>query len=284
MQTRSILLAASFFVACILAGGLTAYVAAREGAAQGVADAIDRAQAGADARADEHASEVARRMAAVIRGALADVDDHAAAIDEALTTDVGLIEGWGLASEPFPGLDVAAPPEPSDAPRRSEPRPPPVFHPAERPVEVGSARVSVVRAVVDTARVRLLFDPADAGWRLSTEPCTMVEIEVVNTDTTRRLPYLPMMHGLGEGLALADEHGNSYSVRHFGIGAFIRGEARPDPIYPGRAVSDVAVFERPVDAATTLYLTLPGDRLGLDEEIRFAIPAWMIVRPEQPAR
>lgn len=54
-----------------------------------------------------------------------------------------------------------------------------------------------------------------------------------------------------------------------------RVESR-DSIYPEKVLSTALVFERPIDAAKYLRLTLSGKAVGEEGELRFEIPAAMI--------
>jgi hypothetical protein len=72
---------------------------------------------------------------------------------------------------------------------------------------------------------------------------------------------------------LRDEFGNLYRITHFGPFAQVSGQARPGvAIEPSASLIDVLVFERPIDAARKLSLTLPGTGIGQPGSFRFTLP------------
>jgi hypothetical protein len=107
------------------------------------------------------------------------------------------------------------------------------------------------------------------------EPRLHLAIEVRNRTKSRKLDY-------GENVAhwpaLKDELGNGYTVIPLGLflydkdvslgGESLSGSAS---IYPGKAHRTVLVFEKPVEAAKELRLTMPGAGVELDEAARLKI-------------
>ncbi len=79
-------------------------------------------------------------------------------------------------------------------------------------------------------------------------------------------------------VTLSDDAGNSYKPVNFGVGTVVQGTSGEDSIYPGKSVRDCVVFEAPVDGVQTLKLTLPASAIGGEGDLRFEIPASLIVR------
>jgi len=79
--------------------------------------------------------------------------------------------------------------------------------------------------------------------------------------------------------SLIDDCGNVYKRITFGVGSKPTGAVDSESIYPGKAVSDVLVFEKPVDAAKWLHLELPAENFGGEGMLRFEIPAKMFAPP-----
>ncbi len=77
---------------------------------------------------------------------------------------------------------------------------------------------------------------------------------------------------------LEDNFGNHYRQMTFGLGSTVDGQAENQSIYPGKAISDVLVFEAPIEKAKYLHLELPATAFGGTGKVRFEIPAEMIAR------
>jgi len=78
--------------------------------------------------------------------------------------------------------------------------------------------------------------------------------------------------------SLTDDKENVYRRINFGLGRKPVGGADSESIYPGKTITDVLVFEKPVDAAKWLHLELPAGNFGGEGMIRFEVPATMIAR------
>lgn len=67
---------------------------------------------------------------------------------------------------------------------------------------------------------------------------------------------------------LTDDVGNTYPAAHFQPGFEPDGSVdRVAEIYPGKEITDVLVFSRPVDKAQMLTLTLPKETVGAAEDL-----------------
>ena len=61
-------------------------------------------------------------------------------------------------------------------------------------------------------------------------------------------------------------------------GKATKGQLIRESIYPGKEVTDVLIFEQPVDKASELKLELPAANFGGEGFIRIKIPASVIVK------
>lgn len=77
--------------------------------------------------------------------------------------------------------------------------------------------------------------------------------------------------------SMSDDNQNIYKRINFGMSSAPVGAVDRASIYPSKEISDVLVFEKPVDVAKWLHLELPANNFGGDGIIRFEIPATMIV-------
>jgi hypothetical protein len=73
--------------------------------------------------------------------------------------------------------------------------------------------------------------------------------------------------GVGKGTpSLTDNFGNMYKLVNFGLGSRIVGQIKSEALYPNKPISDLIVFEKPLDTLEYLVLDLPAGNLGLREE------------------
>jgi hypothetical protein len=137
----------------------------------------------------------------------------------------------------------------------SSPRP----NPKDVTVEVADVRLEhpTWRDIVDRSRVSDLT-------------CLLVVLHVTNNTQTRKVDYQPwQMHG--NGVSMRDELGNRYTLFDLGLKSQLIFE---DPesherllqsewaaIHPQRVLTDAVVFEKPIEAAKKLTLTLPLENL-----------------------
>ena len=110
----------------------------------------------------------------------------------------------------------------------------------------------------------------------SKEDLLMVKLEIVNGSTTRKADYKTWRGGpfiLGDDVAGAkDSYGNSLKRINFGLGSLPVGAVeRADSIYPGKSLTDVLVFEAPVQGATSVEITMPEGNIGGEGKITFKI-------------
>ena len=70
---------------------------------------------------------------------------------------------------------------------------------------------------------------------------------------------------------LKDEHGNEYKRVVFGGGMLVAGNNDHDSIYPDNFITDRVVFEKPIKNAKKLTLTLPGENVEQENDIKFEL-------------
>ncbi len=211
---------------------------------------------------------VAVGVTLVLHGALNRMVDND---DERDRTNPVSTPATGKTSEPRqPAPDNKPAPEPA--------KPPSEWADASREaVTQGDLRVRVTGVKVDFVRLHELGDTE------SKEKDLLIVLQIENTSATRKIDY----RGWGamellldqERPRLTDNFGNLYKRVEFGIGSQVEGQITTASIYPGKAVTDVLVFERPVEGVEFLRLELPARNVEGSGKLCLEIPRTMIGAP-----
>ncbi len=136
------------------------------------------------------------------------------------------------------------------------------------PVSVRVVSAEVAKPQLTRAAGRAASPPEDY---------LIVTLELANTDPAKKVVHSGWggRAAASHGVSLVDNHGNRYKARTF-TGAAIDGQQSNTALYADEPVRDVLVFERPVEAAKYLRLTLPAAALEHSGMLRFQIPKEMI--------
>jgi hypothetical protein len=183
--------------------------------------------------------------------------------------------------------DKAAPQDQGDAPppARDQPPPPP---PTKSEPEWADATKGAVRQAdlqVQVTQVTIGQVPLKTitGNSRSKDNLLMVKLELLNTNPTKKVEYHSWS---GKDISfdrdfatLRDNFDNSYKRISFGLGSYPLGAVeRSESIYPNKSVTDVLVFELPLDTMEYLRLELPAKNFGGTGMLRLQIPKAMIQR------
>ena len=109
-------------------------------------------------------------------------------------------------------------------------------------------------------------------------PLLLVTLLVTNRSPTKKVDFEGWssdVRFIGPQCTLTDEHGNQYKQMRSGIGGQWDGHVMSQTIAPQGAMTDVLIFEPPVEAATDLRLEIPAEPLDREGWYRFAIPRRM---------
>ncbi len=178
-----------------------------------------------------------------------------------------------------PAPPVGSGPRPSRPARKSEDE---GWVSAELPVRQRDVQVRIASAKVGKVDVR---DLLERGTSPSKDVLLAIRIEVANLSGTKLLDYRTWAGGdfvLKRDFAtLSDNFGNSYKRVTFGIDEPV-GRVKRDSVYPGKSITDVLVFEPPVDKVQYLRIELPANNFEGAGVIRFEIPRNMILREPDP--
>lgn len=130
---------------------------------------------------------------------------------------------------------------------------------------VGNLQMRVSGAKLDIVE---LFD----GFRRSESvaPLLSVRLSIENVSETK---LERASTWADSDVTLVDDVGNEYVPVRFKSGAVPTGQIKGnEPVYPGKKIVDVLVFERPVEAAKKLTLKLPASNVGGNGSLKFEFP------------
>lgn len=139
--------------------------------------------------------------------------------------------------------------------------------------KAGAVNVRVVSVQIGKPRLK----SATGQSKLPKEDLLIVTLELTNTDPAKKVVHSGWAGraAAAHEVSLVDNHGNPYKSKSF-TGAMIDGQQSDTSLYADEPVLDVLVFERPVDAAKHLRLTLPASAVDHEGMLRFEIPKNMI--------
>jgi hypothetical protein len=172
------------------------------------------------------------------------------------------------------GCGEAAPPTaPPTAPPGVAPTPliaAPPAAPAPMVSTIGAITVKATGARVDTVPMKGSRGPA---YR-SEDRRLMVALEISNASDTKKVDYLgwSVRDSATGSATLTDDLGNTYrrfSAPSFGGGPV--GQLTATSIYPGKSVTDLLVFEPPVEGAREFTLELDAGNVGEAGKFRLKV-------------
>ncbi len=116
----------------------------------------------------------------------------------------------------------------------------------------------------------------------SKEQHLLVHMKVENLSDNRKVDFTgwQAVEYFDEGNApqLRDNFNNKYKRITFGFATNIDGQILSASIYPEKSITDLLIFEVPVDGAEYLRLELPAKNFGGTGKLRLQIPKSMIQR------
>ncbi len=172
-------------------------------------------------------------------------------------------------------IDEPQPAAPEEKPESEEL--PTVWTPGTQPIQVGDALVRLGSATV--RNVPLVGRNGDSSS--TPTPYLMVPVWVSNVGKNRKLDYQGWGSAGPSGSAtLTDEFDNDYRrvLPSDSLGRVLGQLQEVEPLYPGDMVSDVIVFEAPVEGVRELRLRLESANVGGEGNLQFSIPGGSIKR------
>jgi len=151
---------------------------------------------------------------------------------------------------------------------------------APTPARLGDVEVKVVSAKVAPVALR-----GPTGEGQSKEPQLILTIEVSNTNQNRKIDYRTWagadLSFERDSATLKDNFENTYKRITFGIFDRPIGRVVSDSVYPSKSLTDVLVFEAPLEKIQHLDLDLPGKNIGEKGLFKIRIPSTMIQKSEK---
>jgi len=152
---------------------------------------------------------------------------------------------------------------------------------ADTPVKQGDVQIQVVSAKVGYVSVNDRASMRNEHSR-SKEPELVITVKLTNLSVTKKLDYrtwagadMSFERDFG---TLQDNFGNSYKRVNYGFMSTPVGRTKSSSMFPNKTISDVLVFEPPIDAAEHLDLELPAKNFGGTGMIRIRIAMTMVER------
>lgn len=185
----------------------------------------------------------------------------------------------------------------------SEPKEPSWADASKGPVQHGDVRVRVTGVAVRNVRIKDVLGEET----VSPTKNLVIQVEIFNTSSTRKLDFLgwsgatantltltdllgsagrsktnaaePQTTSERNAASLTDNFNNSYKRMSLDLGAQIPGQiTTASSLYPGKQLEDLLVFEPPIDKIQYLRLELPAAAFGGTGSLRLQIPRAMIHR------
>jgi hypothetical protein len=162
--------------------------------------------------------------------------------------------------------------------KAEKPEPKITWNDASKPLRIGDVQVEIKTLKVGPVHLKDMFGEA----KISTDSLLMINVEVTNLSAGKKLDFKTWR---GEQFSfdktfasLTDDNDNTYKRINFGSTVKIDPSVDIASVYPGKGVTDVLVFESPVETAKWLHLELPAKNFNGEGVVRFDIPAAMITR------
>lgn len=213
-----------------------------------------------------------------------------AAADEMRESLAGAFEGtreedpvMATASVSPRSQEPSPPPTPTPAVEQAQPAPEPNAEPtvdwvlAETPVKLGDVEVRVASATVGKVA---LTEFGEEGKK-SVDTFLSITLDIKNLSETKKLNYKTWGAGAmfsGPNASLNDNFENHYKAVTFGVTKEISGSVSNSSVYPGKSITDIIVFEEPIEKAEYLNLELSADQIGGEGVFRIRIPTSMVQR------
>lgn len=212
---------------------------------------------------------------AALTSAFKAVDD---AVDKRSRTNQNVVLGADGDKASPQNRGDAPQPSPDKAPRPSTKSEPQWADASKAAVRQGDLQVRIAEVKIGEVPLKTI-----TGTSRSEDNLLIIKLELLNTNPTKKVDYRSWS---GKDFSfdrdyatIEDNFGNSYKRISFGLGSYPVGAIEgSESIYPNKSVSDVLVFEVPLDTIEYLRLELPAENFGGTGMLRLQIPKGMIQR------
>ena len=164
---------------------------------------------------------------------------------------------------------------------------------AREVVAQGNVNVSIVSVKVGCVPYRFAISNRSG---ISWSPYQQIVVRIENTDDNKKLEYTSWsdcwnFSGLGRAsnvATLMDNFDNIYQPIDFSVTTKAVGQIKSESIYPRKSITDLLVFDPPVDTVEHLKLELPATAFGGSGYLRFQIDRDIViglgVSPPRPSQ
>lgn len=149
----------------------------------------------------------------------------------------------------------------------------PRWVPPNKAVKLGDLQIKITKLLIGKVHIKNVIDKDF----VSQDDFLVIRLDLLNINPTKKINYQTWSGKLisisRDFASLKDNFGNTYKRIEFGFGSYPVGSVeRTESIYPNKSVSDILVFELPLDNAKYLDLELPATNYDSEGMIRFRIP------------
>jgi hypothetical protein len=152
------------------------------------------------------------------------------------------------------------------------------WHNAQEPIHEADLQLRVTGVTIGQVALK---DAIDRETK-SQEKLLIVSLELTNVNATRKMNYTSWsgktISFVRDYATMEDNFGNSYKRINFGFGTSPLGSVEDTAsIYPKETITDVLVFEKPIDAVKFIRIEFPAENFGGTGMLRLEIPKEMII-------
>lgn len=144
------------------------------------------------------------------------------------------------------------------------------YAPTDQTLSQNDLQVQIQSVKVDFVNIKSF------GSTLSKDKLLVISLKIKNNSNSKIINFqgwsAKELDFDSNRARIKDDHDNHYKRIHFGLGSKIDGQVnQPESIYPQKDITDVLVFEPPVNNANILFLELPAEQFGGEGSLKFKI-------------
>jgi hypothetical protein len=135
------------------------------------------------------------------------------------------------------------------------------------PVQFQDVTVTIKEIILDKVPLRDIMNQKTT----STDKAVRIVLTIRNNSQTKKIDYSSWRGNFRSDSTFKDNLGNTYKGIEFGITAIVGAVSSSASIHPGDTITDIIVFERPVDKATSFTLELKGENVGAKTDLKLTL-------------
>lgn len=149
------------------------------------------------------------------------------------------------------------------------------FASAKNAIKQGDIQLEIVSAKVEFPRFKSF---ASTKYRKDDEKKLLIKVKITNLSNNKKLGYNTWSDGynFNRKARLTDNFGNAYALMVSSGMLDYEGYTKEDNIYPKKSITELVMFEVPVDTIEHLNLELPATNVSGSGYFRIRIPKDMV--------